>query len=265
MIAEWPLSCVEKVTTTDGAEWIVKCNHAPCTIEGNFYTLLDRPFLIKPINLHDEPPYQVIMYPYIEGMPFSKTKHAQKFSAAEIFRQEFAPILQSIYHRELPVYLKIDTSSDFLDTFRNMVFALSELAGSNKFTQIKTQDIKKLANAIESTRVKEVALRQTTLVHGDLSIDNILFTSTNEFYIIDWQRPMVGSPLIDEYTFVKSNGEIPQPSAILMGTLVQINWFVDCAINWFPPGINTYDHQVKGFVQDFFEAYQSLNKNHTNK
>jgi hypothetical protein len=264
-IAEWPLSCVEKVVNADGAEWMLKSNHAPCTIEGDFYSAVDRPFLIKPSFIKNEPPYQLIIYPHINGKPYSLTKLSQIGSEKEIFRNHFAGILESLYDSELPVYLKIDTKAHFLVAFRKMISSLVELVESGTFSHTKGQDIEELAMSIESTIMEDVALQKTTLVHGDFSIDNLLFTPTNGYYILDWQRPIFGSPLIDEYTFIKSNGAIPEPPAILIGSLVQIYWFVDCAVNWFPAGSKTYDQQVKGLIEDFFNAYQSLNKNNTNK
>ena len=37
--------------------------------------------------------------------------------------------------------------------------------------------------------------KRTNIIHGDLSIDNILFSSTeNQLYIIDWERSGIGAP-----------------------------------------------------------------------
>ena len=80
---------------------------------------------------------------------------------------------------------------------------------------------------------------------------------------MDWQRPVLGSSLIDEYTFYTSLGRTPRPEAGLIGIILQIDWLVDCSIHWFPEGIKTYDLQIKNFIEQLINVDQALNPNNT--
>jgi hypothetical protein len=261
-LSQWPLSCVEKVICADGTSWIVKSNHEPCDIEGQFYTKVNHPYVIKPVYTQSTPPYQTILYRYIEGIPYSVVNLNNKHDTEKCFREDFSPILTSISQPNLPVYLKIDTREYFLNTFSNLITRLSHLVETGKFDRIQKKTITSLAKIIESNLTVEIGTSNTSLVHGDFNVNNILQNhQNNKLIILDWQRPIYGSPLIDEYSFVKSNDFQPDPQAVLIGSLVQIYWLVDCAINWFPEGCSTYNIQTGELLSALFSAYQALNTN----
>ena len=261
-LAQWPLSCVEKVTCNDGSCWIVKSNHEPCNIEGHFYAKVDNPHVIKPIYIQNTPPYQTIIYRYIDGISFSVVNLNKKRDTERCYREDYSPILASISQPDLPVYLKIDTKEDFLNNFNTMLSQLTHLVNVGKFFLIKKEEIEFLSKIIDSELSIDIAIKKTRLIHGDFSVENILHDHHHQRVIIlDWQRPIYGSPLIDEYSFVKSREFNPDPPAMLIGSLVQIFWLVDCAVNWFPEGCNTYNQQTKEHMNELFMAYQTLNMN----
>lgn len=263
-LAQWPLSCVEKISADDGTAWILKSNHEPCDIEGHFYSAVSHPNIIKPTHIKTNSPYQTIIYPFVEAIPFSMVNLNKKRDTVAYFRDDFLPRLESIYQPGLPVYLKIDTEDTFLHAFRTMGLKLSQLVKSNKLSKVNSKDLELLSLIIESEIALIIATANVGLNHGDFSVDNIIFTKSQDFIFLDWQRPIYGSNFIDEYSFVKSRNFDPDPSAKLMGGLVQIYWLTDCSVNWYPAGIPTYDGQIKGLLSDVFNAYEALKINQIN-
>ena len=261
-LAQWPLSCVEKITCENGSSWIVKANHEPCDIEGRFYAKINHPNVIKPVHIQTTCPYQNIIYRYIEGFSYDVVNLNKKRDAITCFRDDFQPLLSSINQPNLPVYLKIDTKEEFLTNFDILPNRLTRLVNTGTFDLITKDEIGLLSRIIVSDLTIEIAIKNTSLVHGDFTIDNILFDmDKNSLIILDWQRPIYGSQLIDEYAFVKSRGFDPDPPAQLIGSLVQIYWLVDCAVNWFPEGSNTYDRQTRELVSALVNAYHLLKAN----
>lgn len=261
-LAQWPLSCVEKITCGNGSSWIVKANHEPCDIEGHFYARVNHPNVIKPVHIQNTSPYQNIIYRYIEGFSYDVVNLNKKRDTETCFRNDFQPLLSSINQPDLPVYLKIDTKDDFLNNFNNTLNRLSQLVETGIFNLIKNDELDLLSRIIESDLTIKIATKNTSLVHGDFTVDNILIDmDNNSLIILDWQRPIYGSQLIDEYSFVKSRGFVPDPPVQLIGSLVQINWLVDCTVNWFPEGSNTYDRQTRELFTALVNAYQALKTN----
>ncbi len=263
VLQQWPLSCVEKITTSNETPWILKSNREPCDTEGHFYESINHSAIIKPRYILHHPPCQSILYSYVDGTPYSLVNLNKKIDVVDCFQNDFRPILRSIDQPKLPAYLKLDTEKTFSNTFNAMLLMLTRLVETGKYSHVSLSNIEKLKKIINSKITQKIANTNTGLVHGDFSVDNILVTNTNAIVILDWQRPIYGSTLIDEYSFVKSQNFTPDPPASLMGSLVQIYWLTDCSVNWYPVGIQTYDRQIKGLLNDLLAAYEAISTNQT--
>ena len=256
---EWPLSCVEKITTTDQRQWVLKSNHEPCNLEGQFYQAVQHPNIIAPVLIQDKHPYQSIIYPYQdEVIPFSSVNLNKPKDALESFAELHKPI-EEFAKPGLPAYLKMDDSEFLEKTLSQLIFKLTLLAKGDVFKNISLRHIKRLTDILDSPIVEEIALDQTGYMHGDFSGDNILASGTSyEWFILDWQRPFYGSILIDQYYFLKSYRLEPDLPTLLMGTIHEMIWFTDCAIKWFPDGKGGYEGNIHQLLKTLAETIEKL-------
>lgn len=262
-IHHWPLSCVDKVTTGDEKTWILKSNRHPCDVEGHFYEAVRHPNILRPRHMLHHSPYQNIIYPFQLGKKLTEHRTQPGDSADSLF-QRYHRVVDALTQPTLPVYLNVSTEETFTNRIVEMVANMERLVHTHQFHHTTITHLHQLKDILWSPRTLSIALSNTGLVHGDFSADNVFLQQNQDsFLIIDWQRPMIGAKLIDEYMFHSSLGATPSPEASLIGIIFQIDWLVDCAVHWFPEGMKTYDLQIKDFIGQVTNVYQALKPNKT--
>jgi thiamine kinase-like enzyme len=88
-------------------------------------------------------------------------------------------------------------------------------------------------------------------VHNDLSRDNI-FVMPDGYRIIDWQRPILGPKELDLAALLTSlkreTRGFVEESIVWIMYLLQIEWFTECAVRWFPEGRDSYDSSIHRLI-----------------
>lgn len=263
-LQQWPLSCVEKITTVDDQQWILKSNHQPCDIEGLFYEQVYHRIILTPLHIDSRHPYQSIIYPYLEGKAVAESSSMNPGDLEYLFHNYHEP-LSAIDHLNLPAYLRFDTEKDYLTAVVFIENTVKDLIHQGLFHQVSPSLCQELADILHAPLTLSLAMTNTGLIHGDFSADNILLHDDGQFTILDWQRPMVGSRLVDLFTFYRSLNQQPPAEAVLMGSFPLIYWLADCSIRWFPEGVNTYDQQISQLIADMIGAFHALNRTQINR
>jgi hypothetical protein len=260
IVQEWPLSAVEEINLKDGTVWIVKSVREPLTIEGDFYKQIVHPAVPAAVILYDEHPFQCFAYPKLSGS--HPTLGILTVDGALSLMERLTFVIASIHQGNLPHRLNISTPQAFQQRFTLLIEKLNELIEQCPQAHITQEDCDTLLPVIKDKELVCSLTANSAYVHGDLSIDNILIAPDGTLHIIDWQRMIYGSPLLDRYTFLASLGVNPAdhlpPEAAIIACLERIDWFTDTALYWFPPFQEGYTASIAELMQELLPAYQKF-------
>ena len=93
----------------------------------------------------------------------------------------------------------------------------------------------------------------TKPIHGDLWLDNILWVSTNDWYLVDWDCMGIGDPAADLATLLGPTAQDPRPLKMLecaagvltsaererldyLGRATLLDWVIDPLSDWIDAG-----------------------------
>jgi hypothetical protein len=257
-VQEWPLSTVDEIYLQDGTIWMLKSVREPLTIEGKFYQQVNHTFLPPAMILYDEPPYQCLAYRKIAGNHPSR----ELLNPEEILlmMEHLLQLIRSLAQDNLPHRLEIATPQAFQRQFNRLIEKLHELIQQCPQGHITSQECAILLPIINDQELVRSLTVDSTFVHGDLSANNILIAPDGSLHIIDWQRMIYGSPLLDRYTFLFSMGLNPEdhlpPQATILASLERIDWFTDTALYWFPVFKEGYNASIAELIQILITAYK---------
>ena len=258
MIQQWPLSVIEEISLKDGTVWMVKSVREPLTIEGDFYQQVNHQMLPAIVMLYDEHPYQCFAYPKITGS--HPTLDQSGLEGALSLMERLIQTIHSLPQDNLPHRLDISTPQAFHKRFTLLIEKLHELVHQCPQSHISLEDCDTLLPVIYNEGLAHSLTADSTYVRGDLSADNILIAPDGSLHIIDWQRMIYGSPLLDRYTFLSSMGVDPKdhlpPEAGMIACLERIDWFTDTALYWFPAFQEGYTASIAELMQALLPAYQ---------
>ena len=260
IVQEWPLSAIEKLTLQDGTIWMLKSVHEPLTIEGRFYQQVNHTFLPATVILYDEHPYQSFAYRKIKGS--HPTLQQLGIDATLLLMDRLIQMIRSLSQGNLPHRLDISTPQAFQRQFNHLIKKLHELIQQCPDGHLSSQDCATLLPIINDQNLIRSLTADSAYVHGDLSKDNILIAPDGSLHIIDWQRMIYGSPLLDCYTFLSSMGVHPEdhlpPQAGIIACLERIDWFTDTALYWYPAFQEGYTASIAELIQNLLPIYQKF-------
>jgi hypothetical protein len=259
-VQEWPLSAVEEITLNDRTVWMLKSVREPLTIEGDFFKKVVDPLLPAAVILFDEHPYQTFTYQKLSGSHPSLEQLG--VNGALLLMDRLTCAIASLYQENLPHRLDISTPQSFRKQFNLLIEKLHELVHQCPHGHITSQDCDTLLPIINDHDLAGSLTADSTYVHGDLSADNILIAPDNTLHIIDWQRMIYGSPLLDRYTFLASLRMNPAdhlpPEAAIIACLERIDWFTDTALYWFPAYQEGYTASIAELMEKVMPAYENF-------
>lgn len=142
--------------------------------------------------------YKMILYPFIEG------KNGFEMELSDSHKRTFGAALKAIHSAQLPPALKRQIPQEkFSPKYREQVKELQRLVEKTTFSDLNAV---KLANFIKSKRneidrlikrTEELAkelqsqLHESVLCHTDIHGGNILITNEDQFFIVDWDAPLL--------------------------------------------------------------------------
>ena len=246
---EWPLSCVELLVLTSGQRWVYKSQFGP-SVEAEFYGAVQSDLLpaarVLPCNeeSHSHMLFEFIDAPLLSNMNLSPE---EAFETSQVVLKRIKGI-----DRDIPYYLDISSEEKWIELVDVTLASLSHLISTKVFTSTNESRLTSLRSVALGDSVLSTLNEDVGLVHGDLKGENV-FVLPDAFQIIDWQRPILGPRVLDLLTLRSSLGLEPErhvaKGSILLSNILQVNWFVECALKWFPEGHKTYDQSVDRLIQ----------------
>ncbi len=240
---EWPLSSVERLTTSSGKNWIYKSQSAP-SVETAFYAQAKSPLLIKAQAL--EPLMPNHQHLLLEYLAFNLLKDAN-YGEQEwlVLGRRLITEIQTI-QGDLPIYLDISSEEKWLYLFEQLMLNLETLTKQHIFQRVKAEALNRLKQMGSSQELAR-AFNDSGYVHGDLSGSNI-FCGADSYKIIDWQRPILGPTDLDLAILLNAFGVNPAKylakGIVFLSYLLRIHWLTECSVKWFPEGAKTYDNAI---------------------
>jgi hypothetical protein len=247
-LQEWPLSCVQRITTTDGQKHIYKAQHAP-TVEPEFYAAARSSLLVSAQTIYRAGAYSAMLIAAIE-VPTLEQLNLQEEKILAIGQG----LLQQIarIEGELPYYLDIATGQKWRLRMEEVLSALKGFVEAGIFHSVHPEDLPQLERCAFSEEVLRTFQSGIGYVHHDLAGDNV-FMLPDGPRVIDWQRPILGPTSLDLALLLESLGYNPLPhvgqGVVRLMRLLKIGWFTDCAVSWFPEGRETYDRQIAELIR----------------
>jgi hypothetical protein len=240
---EWPLSCVQRLRLADGRTRIYKAQAQP-TIEPAFYTSAQSPLLVgaRILDLPEGPPallFDDIVGPRLADLqpPEEEALRHSRALLAQIAQIDGVP----------PTGVDIRTEEQWASYAETMLANLSALVEAGTFHRVNRALIARLARRVEAPAVLAAIRSPGGLVHRDLSGENV-FVLPDEYRVIDWQRPIHGPVALDLANLLIALGVDPlrhvAAGVVQLLYLLRIDWLVQCARTWFPPGAGTYDATI---------------------
>jgi hypothetical protein len=239
---EWPLSCVQRLRLADGRSLIYKGQFHE-GVETQFYPRARSPLLPWHRFLGEYENSLAMLLGYVEA-PRLEEMH---LSDTEIFSHG-RQILAEIRHivGDLPVYQDIGTLAKWQDYATDTLAKLQALIEGGIFRLNDPATVNLLAGWAKSPAVENAIQSDPTLVHCDLSGENIFVTPTG-YQVIDWQYPRRAPAEVDWACYLEGMGlnplEYADPTMVKLLWFIRLNWFVECKTRLFPPG-ESYDQQV---------------------
>lgn len=249
-IHEWPLSCVQSLTTTSGDRFIYKSQFGP-TVEAQFYNQVVSPLLPGAQTLYQAEDYVILLIEFIEGSLLDDLK----YSPSEVV-QLGRSLVDAISHigGEAPYYYDIGTAALWHEFVQQTLDAAEALINCGKFSTVKQREIEALWEWAMSKSVMVAFQERVSIVHGDATGENILLTPAG-LKIIDWQRPIKAPSEIDLVALLESqqidSREFVAPAIRGIFYFTRLAWAVECQKKWIPQA--DYDAWVKGYIRDILQ------------
>jgi hypothetical protein len=250
-LAEWPLSCVQRIRAADGRTRIYKAQAQP-TVEPEFYAVARSPAVVAATALPNPPGPPALLLEDVAAPRLSDLRIAPEdaLRIADAVLEVIAGIGgDPLVTRGLPALTDLSTRDGYHHFAETLLADLSALVGSGAFRRADEETVARVARAV--ARCAERPARDGHL-HGDLTAENVLVrdatTATGSFVVVDWQRPLRGPVDLDRACLLESLGVDPLPvvgpEMMALLALTRIAWLAACARRWFPPGVRTYDAQI---------------------
>lgn len=257
VLREWPLSSVVEVVGEDASEWIVKYMREPLTIEGAFYQRTKRDFLPICEYIINQPDQQILIYQKMNGIHPNQAGLSEN-QALELLRK-LQTSIQALDEPDLPARICIDTPERFSFHFQKMLEDMQILIESGKLTRNDQTTIEFLQSIISDPGIVTILTKPSGYAHGDLGADNILLRPDGSFTILDWQRAVRSSPLIDAFLFLDSMRIPPlrhlPVESLYLAHLERIEWYVANAMRWNPAIMSRIDQYIEEFVSELKIVY----------
>jgi len=240
---EWPLSCVQRITTSDGRRQVYKVQYGPF-VEAQFYAHARSQLLLAAKTIYQSGGHAAMLIEYVDA-PTLKDNDLREQATVSAGRAILSGIASIA--GELPVFLDVSTEEKWFSQVDATLQHLSTLVNTGQFSIVDTHVIRHLRRWAVSKTVLSALHIGPGYVHGDLGADNV-FLLPDGYRVIDWQKTKKGPTGLDLATLLESKGIDPlrylEQGIVWIMYFLRIRWLAECAIRWFPAGKNTYDASI---------------------
>ena len=152
---------------------------------------------------------------------------------------------------ELPHHHDISERKLWVELIEMMLAKLGKLVTQGIFRDVDHSSLHNLKKWTFSEEVLGALERSVGFVHSDLSGDNV-FVMPDGYRVIDWQRPIIGPKELDLASLFESQDRemlrYVNQSIVWIMYMLRIEWFTECAVQWFPEGQNHYDISIRQLI-----------------
>jgi len=253
---EWPLSCVQRLTTADGRKLIYKTQRGP-TVEPEFYANARSKLLASGETIHRSDGHVCMLIEFIEGPLIGDLglPEADAVRIGRVVMEQIAGIAG-----DLPHWVDVSTGQKWGELAGATLQDLGELIEQGKFSLVDREMVRHLERWAFSPPVLAAIGMNPGYVHGDLGGDN-LFVLSDGYRVIDWQRPLVGPTDLDLATLVSGLGFNParyvDEAIVQIMVFLRIHHFARCALQWIPQSVKDYDRAIVELASDYFSGTSS--------
>ena len=249
----WPLSCVERIHTADGQAYICKSISGPL-IEPVFYQAIAADLLPGCRVLHLDQRYAIMLLDDLSGGSLSGGGLAwtradqmhltlpQAISLAEQLTSHIRELPASA-----PLFMDLSSASAWGAIVAQMVDTIQALSMADGFGAVTPAIVTRIRRACGAPALLAALDNAPGLIHADLTAQNV-FVREGQVKVIDWQFPRCGPRDLDRALFLMSLGHSPagvaEGGTMALLHLLRIEWFVQCAVRWFPAGRDGYSAQI---------------------
>jgi hypothetical protein len=240
---EWPLSCVQRLTTADGRQLIYKSQSGP-TVEPEFYERARSDLLPAIETIHRSDAYACMLMEAIAG------RRALDLGLSEAAAIEMGQTLLrqiACIGGEPPCFLDISSPDHWAAAMEEVLKDLRQLVARKSFKLVDESTARQIERWAFSGSVLSAMAARPGCVHGDLGGDNV-FVVSDGYRVIDWQRPLRGPANLDLARWLESLGFDPfqcmAEEIVWAMYLLRIGWFAQCSVRWFPEGVPDYDRLI---------------------
>lgn len=182
-IHEWPLSCVQRITTADGSKLIYKAQGgANACSEPDFYAGARSSLLPKAETLYRNNENSCMLLEFIDGQRLADMKPKEE-DALAVARE----ILDQIGEIEgdFPFRCVAAGEEGWKKQVDSILQDLAALVEQGKYTHVNPEVMRTLERCALSPSVLESLSVNVGLCHGDFSVTNIL-VGKDGYKVIDW-------------------------------------------------------------------------------
>ena len=240
---EWPLSCVQRLTTSDGRKVIYKTQFGP-TVESEFYANARSDLLPLGKTIHESDGHVCMLFEFVDR-PLIEELGLSEEEVAQIGRAVMKQI--AAIPGELPHFVDVSTEEKWRKLIAATLNDIEALIDQGKFSLVDGATVRSLERWAFSGSVLSAIRANPGTVHGDLSGDN-LFVLPDGYRLIDWQRPMLGPADLNLAHLLHSLDFDPSryvdEGVVCVMYFLWIHWITQCAMRWIPQAIRTYENHI---------------------
>ena len=240
---EWPLSCIQRLTTSDGRKVIYKTQSGP-TVESEFYANAKSGLLPSGQTIYRSGGHACMLFEFVEG-PLIEDLDLPEEEVVRIGRAVMEQI--AAIPGGLPHFVDVSTEEKWRKHIGATLKDFEALIGQGKLSLVDGETVRNLERLAFSKPVLSAIRIRPGYVHGDLSGDN-LFVLPDGCRLIDWQRPILGPADLDLAHLLHSLDFDPSrhvdEGIVRVMYFLWIDWIAQCATRWIPQAIKTYDKHI---------------------
>ncbi|MCB0130675.1 MAG: phosphotransferase [Caldilineaceae bacterium] len=256
---QWPLSCVERIHTADGQAYICKSISGPL-IEPVFYQAIAADLLPGCRVLHLDQRYAIMLLDDLAWTGLAWTRADQMhltLPQAISLAEQLTSCIREL-PASAPLFMDLASASAWEAIVTQMVDTVQALIEADGFGAVTPVIVTRIRRACVAPALVAALDNAPGLIHADLTAQNV-FVREGQVKVIDWQFPRRGPRDLDRTLFLMSLGHSPAGVAdggtVALLHLLRIEWFVQCAVRWFPAGRDGYSTQI---VENLALAEQAL-------
>ena len=251
----WPLSSVERLTTSSGVRWIYKAQRAP-TCEPDFYERVRSPLLPGSRLLSRDSVYSTMLFEFIDApllrdlaLPTAEQLGASRSCPGCGDRRDRPDPGQ-----DLPVYVDISTAERWQAFVKVVLAGLAELVADGRLSLSVDTNVGDVEAWAASSDVLQLIQTTARLTHGDLNPGNV-FVTDRGYRIIDWQRPQLAPAEVDLVALLEGASDLfRHASAPAIGVfyMLRLHWAVTAKRDLLPQVQGVFDRWASdaiGFIR----------------